>query len=139
MVLGEALYRMAGRLTRPLDRRRKWEALRQLETETRYRMAETLARQGGTTRDRVIERWLDRVAGVALAIFPWRLVLRIVGMVAASTVRSLEQLEHEGPERDRPLLESLTVHERAQCEFVRRELAGDGDRSLEPVLAILNG
>ena len=39
-VFGEAVYAMAAHLTRQPDHRRKWEALRQLEAQTRDQLME---------------------------------------------------------------------------------------------------
>ena len=44
--------------------------------------------------------------------------------------------EHTGG--DAKLLADLTAHERAQVEFAERELYGESNRSLEPVLALLS-
>ena len=137
-VLGEALYATAARLTRDESRRRKWQALAQLETTTKASIRQALIQARGSTRERGFDKCVGQAAGFLAAMFPWRVTLRVVRVVASSTVERFEQLEREANDEDRVLFEELTAHERAQCDFAERELAGDGLRSIEPILALLD-
>jgi hypothetical protein len=136
-VFGEALYATAAVFTRELSRRRKWQVLAQLETRTKILLGEALDREGLPASRSSLRRSLGRITGVLAAAFPWRLTLWVVGVVARSTVAGFERFEREGSSEDSALLQHLTAHERAQCEFVSRELAGDNDRSLDRVLVLL--
>ena len=63
-------------------------------------------------------------------------MLRGLALVTGHTVGFWQRLERLGSPADAAFLASLTAHEAAQCEFARRELAGD-ERSLDSVLALL--
>jgi hypothetical protein len=47
-----------------------------------------------------------------------------------------EQVEGEAYGKEALSVHGLAAHERAQCEFIRRELAGD-KTSIDPILAQL--
>jgi hypothetical protein len=59
-VLGESAYAVAARLTWVPRRRQKWEALRQLETQTRKCLAQALQREGIPARAPLSSRWRER-------------------------------------------------------------------------------
>lgn len=136
-VFGEALYATAAQFTRQLNRRRKWQVLAELETRTKALVAEALDRAGVPISAASLQRSLGQATGVLAAAFPWRLTLWVVGAVAKSTVARFERFEREAPDKDLAPFWYLTAHERAQCEFVARELAGDEDRSLDEVFMLL--
>jgi hypothetical protein len=135
-VFGEALYSTAARFTRQASRRRKWQTLAALEMRTKTMVAEALDREGVPAFPSRLQRSLGQITGVLAAVFPWRCTLWVVGVVARSTVARFERFETEAPLKHLPLLQYLTAHERAQCDFVAHELAGDDD-SLAEVLNVL--
>lgn len=135
-VFGEAVYAMAAHLTRRPDHRRKWEALRQLEAQTRDQLRAALARAGETPRDSVVGAWLGSAVGAFVGVLPWRATLTLLGIVLRWSVRFFEQVENNVCGKEGLSVHGLAAHERAQWEFVRRELAGD-ETSIDPVLAQL--
>lgn len=135
-VFGEAVYAMAARLARRPDRRRKWEALRQLEAQTRDQLRTVLVRAGDTPRDSAVQRWLGRAVGAVIGALPWRITLTVLRIVLRWAVRFFEQIEDEACGRESASIHGLAAHERAQWEFVRRELSGD-EQSIDPILAQL--
>ncbi len=80
-VFGEAVYAMAASLTRRPEHRRKWEALRQLEAQTRDRLRTTLARAGDTPHDSLVRPWLGSAVGVVIGVLPWRATLTLLDIV----------------------------------------------------------
>ena len=135
-VFGEAVYAMAARLTRQPDHRRKWEALRQLEAQTRDRLRTALARAGETPRDSVVPPWLGGAVGAFAGVLPWRVTLSVLRVMLRLSLRFFERIEDEAYKEESSSVHGLAAHERAQCEFVRRELAGDAS-SIDPILAQL--
>ncbi len=102
------------------------------------RLAEALDREGLPPSPAKLQRLLGKLTGALAASFPWRPTLWVVGIVSNHTVARLEQFERETPNNHPVILQYLTAHERAQCEFVARELAGDTERSLDQVLVLLS-
>lgn len=135
-VFGEAVYAMAAHLARRPEHRRKWEALRQLEAQTRDRLRTTLARAGDTPHDLLVRSWLGSAVGAVIGVLPWRMTLTLLDIVLRWSVRFFERVEDEVCEKEGLSAYELAAHERAQWEFVRRELAGD-EQSIDPILALL--
>lgn len=136
-VLGEAVYAMAARLTRNAARRRKWEALCRLETRTKLQLGAALARLGVRADAAVAARRLGGALGVGAALLPWRFTLAVLGAITRRSTPVFERLERAGATQRGSDLAGLGAHERAQSEFVRRELAGDATHSLDAVRALL--
>ncbi|MEP7382339.1 MAG: hypothetical protein ABI910_11665 [Gemmatimonadota bacterium] len=138
-VFGEAVYAMAARLTRDPDRRRKWKALAQLETLTKTRLSKTLALAGVSVREHAARRWLGAAAGLLVGALPWRFTMALLGVITRSSTPFFERLDSQSAECGGSHVGGLGAHERAQSQFVRRELAGDEEHSLDDVLALLRG
>ena len=135
-VFGEAVYTVAASLTRRPDHRRKWEALRQLEAQTRDQLRTALVRAGDAPCDSVVPPWLGSAVGAFAGVLPWRATLTLLGIILRWSLRFFEEVEDETCGKEGLLVHGLVAHERAQWEFVRREMAGD-DQSIEPILALL--
>jgi hypothetical protein len=136
-VNGEATYLAAARFTRRPDRQAKWQALAELETLMKERIAAAIASSGPGVAERQLDAGLGRAVGFVLAFLPWRFMLHGLRVVTRHTMRFWQRLEREHPEEDPRLLADLVAHERAQVEFAERELAGREGRSLELVLDLL--
>jgi len=136
-VNGEATYAAAARWTRSPDRRAKWQALADLETKMKRRLAAEIVALGGVAAERALEIRGGQFAGAAIAALPWRIMLRGLRVVTRHTTGFWQRLEREHPDGNTRLLVDLTAHERAQVEFAERELSGEGGRSLESVFAML--
>ncbi|MDE2058794.1 MAG: hypothetical protein KGL31_12890 [candidate division NC10 bacterium] len=135
-VFGEAVYAMAAHLAPRPDQRRKWEALRQLEAQTRDRLRTALTRAGDTPYDSAVRTWLGGAVGAFVGVLPWRVTLILLNIILRWSVRLFEQVENEVFRKEGSLVHGLAAHERAQWEFVRRELAGD-ETSIDAILAQL--
>ena len=136
-VNGEATYVAAAGFARHQDHRAKWQVLAKLETRMKERLAGAITSLGDSAEERKVDVRLGHAAGALLASLPWRIMLRGLRVVTGHTTRFFQRLESEHPEGDASLLAYLTAHERAQCEFAKRELEGNGEQSLEPVLKLL--
>jgi hypothetical protein len=136
-VLGESAYAVAARLTWVPRRRRKWEALRQLETQTRECLAQALQREGIPARATLSLQVAGALVGLLAALTPWRLTMGLLGRAITVTQRWLARIAQEATVDDSSLLRYLVAHEHAQGEFVRHERAGDEAGSLTPILRLL--
>jgi hypothetical protein len=136
-VNGEATYAAAARWTRGPDHRAKWQALADLETRMKGRVASEIVALGGVAAERAFDIWAGSAIGAVVAALPWRIMLWGLRMVTRSTTRFWLRFEGEHPSGNATLLADLTAHERAQVEFAQRELSGESNRSLEPVLTLL--
>jgi hypothetical protein len=135
-LFGEALYAMAARVARHSGHRRKWEALRDLETRMKLQLSTALARTDVTVPERIAP-WVGATLGVFAGLLPWRMIMTILALITRSSTPFFERVELEAATRQGSRLDGLGAHERAQCEFARRELAHDSQHSLQPVLALL--
>ena len=133
---GEAVYATTARLTFRSDRRAKWLALADLEKQSKEAIALEIVNQGSAVPQRSVEV-LGRLLGTLMAALPWRLTMRVLARVAQKAVPFWESLERDFSHRASDLLARLTAHERAQVEFAKRELRGDGQSSLDPVVALI--
>jgi len=136
-VLGESAYAVATRLTWASRRRRKWEALRQLETQARECLAQALQREGIPARAALVLQVEGALVGLLAALAPWRLTMGLLGRAIAATHRWFARVAQEMTVDDPSVLQYLVAHERAQGEFVRRERTGDEAGSLTPILRLL--
>jgi hypothetical protein len=136
-VLGESAYAVAARLTWVPRRRQKWEALRQLETQTRKCLAQALQREGIPARATLVLQVAGALVGLLAALAPWRLTMGLLGRAITVTQRWFAHVAQETAVDDLNLLQYLVAHERVQGEFVRRERAGDEAGSLTPILRLL--
>jgi len=137
-VNGEATYAAAARWTRSPDHRAKWRALADLETRMKGRVAAEIVALGRVAAERGLDIWTGRAIGTVVAALPWRIMLRGLRLVTGHTTRFWQRLEVEHTGGNARLLADLTAHERAQVEFAERELYGESNGSLEPVLALLS-
>jgi hypothetical protein len=135
-VFGEASYAVMARLTRDPERRAKLETLRRLETRTKGRLGEAISGQGHDVRESWIAKLLGASAAVATAPLPWRVELKILKAFIKVTLPAFERFERQWKAQDPELASDLARHERAQLEFLERELEGLA-ASLEPVRALL--
>lgn len=136
-LVGEAVYATAARFTLRRDRRAKWLALSELERQTKEEIALQITHHGSEVEPRLFELRIGQVAGALLALLPWRLALRLLRSVAQRTVHFWERLERDFPDGDPEFLARLTDHEHAQVAFAQRELGGNSQHSLDPVVALI--
>jgi len=137
-VSGEAVYAAAARMTRWPERRRKWQALEKLETQTKCRLASVITQLGDVAKERRADAWLGRAVAGVLACLPWNAQMRAMRAIVVHAISFWEQLARENPQGDAPLHDYLIAHERAQLDFVQDELQGRGERSLDHVLGLLD-
>lgn len=136
-VFGEAVYSAAERCTYNVKRKQKWKALRDLETLTKTRVYDAILQKGENASEQFFFRLLGNAVGAIVAILPWSLTLKFLNFAISKTLKSFKRFEHKVTVEDLALAQDLSSHEQAQYEFVRRELSGEEDDSLEFVLKLL--
>jgi hypothetical protein len=128
---------MAGDAMTP-DRRRKFVAMAQLEHQTRLCLMPLVTRLGITGVDEAAQRdkgirLARQHAGQSWPAFIAWFIEEITRFVAL-----YDEMARNSTEEDAAILDELARHERALLEFARLEAEGLTDRSLDPVLALLD-
>jgi len=138
-LFGLAMYAaMADAQTDPV-RRWKWQVLTQLEIETKAHTANLLERLGGDTAEQE-KPWQEGLREARAIIgLPWLEMIEAFMADLPGLVDDYADLERQAAftGEDAEVLSRLTQHEVVTLAFCERELAGDGDHSVEPVLAML--
>ena len=125
--LGEALFARMAELAEDPGRREKLELLRRLEGSTRDLVRPVLDRLGIPTAGETAAAENGRTFGEAAASQPWEQLLDGLEANTAKYAAMYAELRPLAAPEDQAVVEALVDHERALCEFARRELAGDAD------------
>lgn len=135
---GEAIFEELAKKSDDVGTSHKWRALAQLERETKQRLMPLVASLGGDVEvgpdsypggKKLAERWKKRTFDELMMEFK---------STISEYVGFFESLEADGRPEDRDILAAVTAHEKAIQAFAEREVAGLGETSLEPVLALLD-
>ena len=137
-VLGERLFAVAARLTRKPERRAKWLALRDLETQTRQRIEAFLEERGEEASVPAFTGAQALLFGVALGLLPWSLSMRLLQDGTGPFLEIFERLERAADPDSRAFFAYVVAHERAIERFARSEQAGEEETSLDVVEALLS-
>jgi hypothetical protein len=137
-ILGEAMFDAMLKSARTESERYKIALMLQLETETKARLRPHLAAQGlplqedpqmrprGEQEARALERatWNEKMSALAQSLSQiWLPRYRVLTATLPASLRAVG--------------ESMVAHEQALLEMAQREVAGDSQRSDEPVRALL--
>lgn len=133
--LGEALFARLAELQPDEDRQAKVEVLRRLEGSTRDLVRPVLERLGISTEGEAAAAEQGAGFAASAAQQPWETLLSSFESSTAKYAAMYERLLPLVDEQDVPTVEALLAHERALCEFARREVAGD-PTSLDPILGL---
>ena len=125
--LGEALFARMAELAEEPGRRAKLELLQRLEGSTRDLVRPVLDRLGIDTAGESAAAESGRTFGEAAAAQPWEQLLGGLEANTAKYAAMYAELRPLADPQDRDVVEALVDHERALCDFARRELAGDTD------------
>ena len=121
-----------------LPRQTVHRVLQQLEAETKRRLKPLVGALGGDENEdpagaekgiRLADKWADK---------DWSGMMETLAAMLPRYIQFFEKLEADARVEDRELLARVTAHERALDVFARRECAGQGATSLEPVIALLD-
>ena len=136
-VEGEAFFNAMSGLLGDRERSYKMRVLAQLELETKERLKPLGKKLGGNPK----EDPKDREQGVQDAAdyseMSWEDLMTSFKDELLNYITLFNELEGMGREEDMDTLKQLTRHEEALLDFVEREIAGQYDQSLEPVIELL--
>ena len=130
--LGHAYFSSLARHTANPEHRAKLEALAVLEDSTRKLLEPSMERIGVPTDGEPAPLDVTRDGGEA----DYPAVLEPIPRLAAEYLQYYVELRALVEERDAPTIDLLIAHELALEVFVRRELAGETEGSLEALRAL---
>ena len=134
---GQALFRGLAERTKDPDKNYKWRVLERLEEETKKKLLPLVEKLGGPTEEASenTERGINDAKNMAEK--HWGELMHSFDKMLPKYVRFFEKLETMAPDEDRNLLKAVTAHELAIQKFASKELSGDSNHSIEPVLNLL--
>lgn len=131
-VLGEAYFSRMRELAQEERQRDRLDHLARLERSTKEMLQPSLLKRSLPT-----EPDPDILAAMSsIAEFDWTGTLQGVRPVAAEFLVKYRRLAELVGAEDRPVTDAMVAHEMALDDFCRLELAGDGDHSLDAILAL---
>ena len=119
------------------EERWKLGTIAQLETETKARLRPFLVKHGISIAEQDVSGPVAELLPV-LTAGTWTDFVRGMNSDLQRFLDVFKKIEEIGPEEDRDILHSMVVHEQALITFTERELAGDGEHSLDDVIAQLS-
>lgn len=135
-VFGEAILAAYVALEPDANRRYKWGTILQLETETKARLRPFMMRLGlSIAQDDVSEQLKEFVQKFASK--SWRDHMQEFASITSVYLEKFRAIAHAAPDGEREVADSMVTHEAAIHRFTQLELDGDGDNSLNDVIAQL--
>ncbi|MDX2307589.1 MAG: hypothetical protein NW216_05060 [Hyphomicrobium sp.] len=133
-IYGEILYRSIADARTDAEEARKWRVLVELEKATRAHMEALVVKMGMSPAPDPY--WTSRAFEDLPKYAPlaWPDLMRLFVEELDPVIAEYAALEAMAPPEHRAVLRLLTEHEVVTKAFCERELAGDGQRSLEPVM-----
>ncbi len=135
-VYGRAVFDMAAKLTMNEDRKQKWLALRALEEKTLNRYLDYMRESGQTVVEPRGWALKGRVEGLALALMPWWLAMRLVRDATRPFQEKFLRLKDHASDADKSFFSYVYAHEKAIEAFAKKELSKDKN-SLKAVNELL--
>ena len=134
-VLGEILFGGMAARTEDASRRAKLEVLTTLERRTKEAMVPAMERHGVSTERDPGSVHAAEVLVEATATMAWSDVWASTEAITAQFVALYERIGEVDP-AERDIVTLLVAHERALCDFARKELAGEAEGSLAAIDAL---
>jgi len=135
-VTGEALFSTAAALSLSLDKKRKWQQLARLETQTRERYLSYVRSTDEEARYPVVAKISGYLFGVVFALMPWRAAMEMLSAGTPPLIEVFCRLARNANENDQPFFQYVVQHELAIADFARRELVG-ADDSMKRITGLL--
>lgn len=138
-LLGQRLFATAAAFSLSSDKRRKWQTLEVLETQTKQRLLDYLQHSQQKARARRHIPLEAAISGIALALLPWKLSMHLVEQGTQSFLNTFERLQAQSQQhpQDTDFFDFVVAHEKAIQQFARREKAGEKHHTLAAVHALL--
>lgn len=135
-LLGELLFERLADSTDNRDVQRKLAVLGRMEARTAALLRPVLERHGISTDPDAETLKNAEAYATAAASMAWTELLESLEPNTKQYVERYEQLRALSDDQDQGVVDALLAHERALCEFARRELSGDTSHSLDPIVAL---
>ncbi|MCY4130854.1 MAG: hypothetical protein OXG15_16650 [Gammaproteobacteria bacterium] len=132
---GKAFFERLAAATDDAEQRGKWEVLAALEEATRNRI-EPLIADAPDPPVANVYRSLESAVEFYEAL-PWHVAMERMMDILDPAIERFRELLGQAPAEERDAVQILVDHEVALKQFAARELAGDGNTSLEPVRAVI--
>ena len=136
-VLGEALFALRAELEPEAAAEAKWRVLERLERFVKARLRPELERRGLSTAEDPAKVEEGRKAAVGVASLPPETAASALRDAIGRFVAEVAAAREAAPADLSGIASLVLGHEQALLEFAERELAGDGEKSVEPVEAFL--
>jgi hypothetical protein len=134
-VSGEVLFGTIAEHTQDPERRRKFEVLTQLEIRTRQACLPAMGRYGLPTEPDPDTLSNAKVMAEVAAAMAWEDLLSSFAPITSQFVVLYKRIGEISAE-DREISKLLVDHEHALLTFAERELRGETENSLEPILSL---
>ncbi len=137
-VLGETMFGLIARCTLSAERRHKWQALTQLESQTKQRYLDYVADKPAFRDKPEPSKLMGIIYAMVFLVLPWRMAMKMLRDGTAPFMEVFKRLvEYAAPE-DLPFFGYVVAHEEAIKAFAELELVGECDLSLQPVTELLS-
>ena len=135
-VYGVALFETAARLTRNVERKKKWLALKALEEKTLERYLAYMQTTNQTVVEPTVWRLKGYSEGAALGLLPWRLSMKLLGEGTVPFQEKFLRLKQNAEGIHQDFFAYVYAHEKAIEAFAKKELSKDPS-SLKAVEGLL--
>jgi len=124
-VYGIALFETAARLTRNVERKKKWLALKALEEKTLKRYLAYMQDSNQVEIEPTGWGLKGYSEGVALGLLPWRLSMKLLGDGTLPFQEKFLRLKRNAEGIHQAFFAYVYAHEKASVAFARGELSKD--------------
>ncbi len=137
-VFGEVLFdKMLSYFDEP-DKQYKISIMLQLETETKARLRPTLIRLGLDLGAQQASRQMGLEMADALKGLSWKDTMVKISEAVNPAVERYREIAAGAPSEYQELAESMVIHEKSIYDFAELELSGNGEKSLDAIVAQLH-
>jgi hypothetical protein len=134
-VLGEVLFdHMLSYFEEP-DKKYKISVMLQLETETKARLRPAMMLLGLDLSGQSKSRKNGLELANALEGLSWQAAMALISDVVKPVVERYKEIADVAPPEHRRLAESMVIHEKSILDFADLELADEGKKSIDAIVA----
>jgi hypothetical protein len=137
-VLGEVFFDQSLSYFDDPDKKYKFSVMLQLETETKARLRPAMMLLGLDLREQNKFRKIGLEMANAMKGLSWQDAMAMIRDVLKPVVARYKEIAADAPSEHQELAESMVVHEKSLFDFAELELAGEGKKSVDAIVAQLN-
>ena len=137
-VLGEVFFgQMLSYFDEP-DKQYKISVMLQLETETKARLRPAMMLLGLDLSEQNASRRKGLELASAMKGLSWQDTMAMIRDAVKPFIARYKEIAADAPAEHRAIAESMVVHEKSIFDFSELELAGEGKKSVDAMVAQLN-